>query len=227
MPTRLPERARAGAGAGVRLSVGLPRTCLVRVAAVTPRDRSAMLSFDDVARLPLPGMAVPVQFAFSPGGDVLTYLYDPNGGLDRSLFVVDLRSARGAAASVPEPVEVLLDAGGDGGLARTPSEVEEEFTLEEQLRRERTREVGRGVTSATWAEESDALLVPLRDGVRVVRGLSIDPSGAGVTTVIETGHNQPEVLSPRLSPDGTMVAFVRDGDLYVAPADNRGTEPER
>ncbi len=159
-------------------------------------------------------MAVPVQVAFAPGGKVLTYVQSPEGGLDRRLFAVDL------TAESPEPVEIAIDGGArdEAGL-----------TLEERLRRERSREVGLGITSAVWAEDADAdaLLVPLPDGVRLVRGLAQDVASPVVEHVLATGAGADgEVVAPRLSPDGQKLAFVRGGDLYVCDA-GAGSTPIR
>ncbi len=114
------------------------------------------IPYEEIARLPLPGTAVPVSLGFGPGDGVLTYLHSPDLGLDRRLYVLDLERP-GAG-----PIEVRLD-----NAARS----EDDLTLEERLRRERAREVGLGVTSAVWAEEADVLMVPLPSGVFVLRGV--------------------------------------------------------
>jgi dipeptidyl-peptidase-4 len=113
-----------------------------------------------------------------------------------------------------KPVEVRFD-----GVASS----EEDLTLDEKLRRERARDVSLGVTSATWADEGDVLLVPLPAGVFVLRGLAAAAAGALDVGAVERllvvrAQDAGPVEDPQLSPDGSKLAFVRDGDVYVADA---------
>lgn len=170
---------------------------------------SAPIPFEEIARLPLPGTAEPVGYGFDSSNRVLLYRHAPEGGLDRRLFA--LRVDDPAAGPVEVPV-------GGSPVA------EETLTLEEKLRRERTREVGVGITSATWAERADAVLVPLPDGLHVLRGLAEDPATARDEVVLE-GLGA-VTLAPALSPDGAWIAYVRDGDLYVVAA-HRDAVPTR
>lgn len=164
------------------------------------------ISFEDIARLPLPGTAVPVQVSFGPDDRVVTFLHSPELTLERRLFVLSLE-ADGATA-----IEVTL---GEGIVTS-----EDDLGIEEKLRRERAREIGLGVTSATWAEKGDVLMVPLPDGLRVVRGLGGAPHRAEVVLVARSDGGPIE--DPRLSPDGSQVAFVRRGDVYVLPTTGGG-----
>ncbi|HEX4978979.1 MAG TPA: DPP IV N-terminal domain-containing protein [Acidimicrobiales bacterium] len=148
----------------------------------------------DVARYPLPGTVVPGSIAFAPGGGDLTWLQSPAGDLARELQAVDLSTG-----------EVRVLAGGGAG--------EDDLSLEEKLRRERTRQLAVGVTSYAWADDAEVLLVPLPDG------LHVGPPGA-LRLVLAAGSPP---IDPRLSPDGTRVAFVRDGDLWCAPPERRLT----
>ncbi len=165
---------------------------------------------EDVARLPAPGMAVPSQVAFSPGGHVLTYLHSVDGSLEQRLFVLDL-----ATSYSPGAVPIEVPVGG-------PSVAETELPLDEQLRRERAREVALGITAASWATDGDALLVPLPDGVHVLTGLDGDPSTATSRLVVGSGDGA--LVGARLSPDGARLAFVRDGEIFVV-ATGAGTDP--
>ncbi len=167
------------------------------------------ISYLEVARLPLPAAAVPVGLAFSPSGRVLSYLDDPDGGLERRLYLIDL-------SGPGESIEVPFDS---AGLS------EEGLSFEEQLRRERAREVGRGVTSATFAAEVDMLLVPLPDGVYVVGDLERRPLSPRAVRLLETTGGDP-IETPRLAPDGSAVAFSRGGELEVL-ALSGGARPVR
>jgi len=164
------------------------------------------IPFEEVARLPLPGGTEPVGFAFGADDRVLVYRYAPDGGLERRLFALRLDALDEGPVEVPvrgEPVR------------------EEKLPLDEQLRREREREVGVGITSATWASDADALVVPLADGVHVLRGLA-----HGVDAVTDDVVVRGPARSARLAPDGSRVAFVRDGDVHVVDA-HEGAVPER
>ncbi|HEY5111734.1 MAG TPA: S9 family peptidase [Acidimicrobiales bacterium] len=167
------------------------------------------IPYEEIARLPQPGTAVPRQLGFGPEDRVLTYLHSPELGLNQRLYALDLTRDNS------EPVEVRFD-----GVASS----EEDLPLEERLRRERAREVSLGVTSATWAEEGDVLMVPLPAGVFVLRGLAAaavtgatDVGAVERLLVVRAGDGGP-VEDPQLSPDGLKLAFVRDGDIYVADA---------
>jgi dipeptidyl-peptidase-4 len=168
------------------------------------------IPFEEIARFPAPGTAVPVQASFSPGDRCLTYLYDPDGGINRSLWALDLDDAAAGPARV--------DLRGGGGAT---SEVS--LSLEERLRRERAREVGLGVTSASWAAEADVLVVPLPSGVHVVEGLAAGSPRVRLVVPADAGA----IVGPKPSPDGRFLAFVRAGELHVVALHAAGGELQR
>jgi len=153
----------------------------------------AELTAADVARYPLPGANAPVGIGFSPDGRWVSFLWSPEHSLRRDLFVLDLDTGERRAP---------LAAG--GGVT------EENLSLEERLRRERARDLGQGVTSATWAQERARLLVPRPDGLHV-----LDAPDFSDRLAVPLGDGAP-MLDPQLSPDGTQVAFVQDDELHVA-----------
>jgi len=79
------------------------------------------------------------------------------------------------------------------------------ISREEALRRERLRIRGTGVTRYEWALLAPALLVPANGALHL-------RAGGAWRTLPESG------LAPRLAPDGSGVAFVRDGELHFLPA---------
>ncbi|MEX2658994.1 MAG: DPP IV N-terminal domain-containing protein, partial [Acidimicrobiales bacterium] len=158
---------------------------------------------EDVARYPLPGMVQPGALAFSPDDCHVTYLHSPERSLRRELWAMDVETG-----------ETSVLAGAGGGAT------EEDLSLEEKLRRERQRELGIGVTRYEWAEEADRLIVPGPDGVEVIDGAA--PGAARRTLLAGLDH---PVLDPCLSPDGTLLGYVLDGEVHVVPAD--GTGPSR
>ncbi len=154
----------------------------------------------DVARLPAPGNNVPAAAAFSPDGRWLSFLWSPERSLRRDLFVLDLTTGERQA---------LLGAG--GGVT------EENLTIDERLRRERARDLGQGVTSATWSRSSEPcrLLVPRSDGLHV-----LDAPDFVDRLAVARAEGAPPMLDPRLSPDGSEIAFVLDDEVCVARVDD-------
>jgi dipeptidyl-peptidase-4 len=134
-------------------------------------------------------MAVPAGIAWSPDDSLVTYLHDPGGGLVRRLYALDPET--GASREI--------------GLA--PPADEAQMSLEEQLRRERSRERAVGITSYRWAERGTRILVPIGGAAHVADG-----PGAPLRPVADNATD------PRLSPDGSMLAFVRDSELQVVDA---------
>jgi dipeptidyl-peptidase-4 len=153
------------------------------------------MKIEEVAGYPLPGMAIPGSFAFSPGDKLLTYLFSPDRSLVRQLYALDLETG---------DLSLLL-APPDGGTT------EESVSLEEALRRERQRQMELGVTQYAWAKDVDRFLTPLRGGVYVQDGL-----GAPLRELV-SGEGAP-ALDPQFSPDGQWVAYVQDAELYAVPA---------
>lgn len=147
----------------------------------------------DVARYPVPGGNVPASIAFSPDGRWLSFLWSPDHSLRRDLFVLDVESG--------ERRQLLGDSGGV---------TEEDLSLEERLRRERARDLGQGVTSATWAEQANRLLVPLPDGLHV-----LDAPSFTDRLVLPADDAAGPVLDPQPSPDGSAVAYVQDAEVIV------------
>ena len=146
----------------------------------------------DVAHYPLPGTVVPGSISLTPSRREVTWLHAAGGDLSRQLYAVDLET--GAS-------RLLLSGGVTEG----------ELSIEEKLRRERARELATGVTSYAWADDGDVLLVPMPDGLYAGRE-------GDVARVVESGDGGP-LLDPRLSRDGSMVAFVRAGEVWVANTD--------
>ena len=97
-------------------------------------------------------------------------------------------------------------------LARTADllgDGEDHLSDAEKARRERTRTATRGVVDIGISEDGSIVMIPLGGKLFLIdraRGSrsTIDPQGAA--------------YDPRLSPDGTRIAFVRDGDLWTATA---------
>lgn len=161
-----------------------------------------ILTSRDVAHFPAPGMNAPVVPRFSADGRYVTYLYSSDNSLTRELWTYDRESGR----------EFRLLEPAEGG------NTEAAVSREEALRRERQRQLATGVTTYAWSEAGDTLLIPLRGDVYIKHGVD------GELRQATTGGG---CIDPRLNPDGTMVAFVRDGDLYSLDLTEPGAEPVR
>ncbi len=82
----------------------------------------------------------------------------------------------------------------------------ETLSVEEKARRERMRQVTRGISGFAASEDGSRLLVPLSGRLFVYDRARRSPR--------EIRLRGP-ALAPTLSPDGKLVALVRDGDLYT------------
>lgn len=143
------------------------------------------LTLDDVARFPLPGMEVPQSIRFLPDGSGVTYLRPRPSTTTLELCLHDPSSGETRLLAAPP-------GGGDV------------YSLEDQLRRERTRQAWGGITA--YGTAGGRLLVPHAGRVWHARlGEELRPIGG-----------LDGALDPRLFPDGQRVLFVRDGDMHVA-----------
>lgn len=142
------------------------------------------LTIADAVRQPLPGMDAPTRVQFTPDGRALTYLQAPPGSVVRSLWRHDLETGERSLLAGPAP---------DAPLSR-----------EEELRRERRREKGAGITDYQAANDG-TLLVLMAGRVFVSHAGRLAEPVSGIDGAQEA----------RLSPDGRRIAFVRGGDLRV------------
>jgi len=150
------------------------------------------ISIEQVAKYPRPGMAVPGVVRFTPDNKAVTYVFSAEGNLIRSLWRYEIATGERRIIAGPPAA----------------STSEAQLSREEELRRERARLRDLGVTNYEFAAkaERETLLIP----------------GGGKLLAAIDGGEPAEVpgcdgaLDPRLSPDGTRVAFVRDNEVWVA-----------
>ncbi|MCA9608255.1 MAG: DPP IV N-terminal domain-containing protein [Myxococcales bacterium] len=88
---------------------------------------------------------------------------------------------------------------------------EEELSVEEAARRERMRLTASGIASFSVSRDGSTLLVPLSGRLFLVDREGIGRAGS----IREIESDAGGAIDPRFSPDGTHVAVVRGGDLYV------------
>jgi dipeptidyl-peptidase 4 len=92
---------------------------------------------------------------------------------------------------------------------------EEQLSDAEKARRERTRTATRGVVDIGVSTDGKIVMVPLGGVFHLIdrttgKRSTVDPKGGA--------------YDPQLSPDGSTIAFVRDGDLWTVAA---GREPKQ
>jgi dipeptidyl-peptidase-4 len=150
------------------------------------------ISLRDVATFPKPGTVIPGSLAFTANGKHVTFLYSDDKSLSRQLYAIDLEKGERT---------LVVRAPGGGNT-------EENLSAEEKLERERRRERGLGVTRYSWSKEGDTLLVPLGGDLLVQNGIE------GELRVVVDVAGKP-ALSPRLSRDGSMLAYVNDDEVYA------------
>lgn len=148
------------------------------------------LTISDVASYPRPGMDAPGMVGFTPDSSAVTWLHAEDGGLVRSLWRIDVEAGEQSVISGP---------GADTPMSR-----------EEELLRERTRTRELGVSSYSWARDSESpvLLIP---------GPTVRVSVDGEPLRELSGSEG--ALTPTLSPDGAQLSFVRGGELFVLAVD--------
>ncbi len=145
-------------------------------------------------------MSTPVSFAFSPDDRLLTYLYGPAQSAVRQLYALDTETGERRMIQA----EVETDTA--------------DMSIEEQLLRQRQRQMGQGIVRYSWAEKSDLIVIPAHSGVYVKDGPDLPPR-------LVVSAEQGPVLDPKLSPDGSRMAFVRDSEIYAAAMD--GGQPRQ
>ncbi|XP_015573216.2 dipeptidyl aminopeptidase 4 isoform X1 [Ricinus communis] len=158
----------------------------------TPQNLDDCILFpvEDIVQSPLPGYGAPTSISFSPDDALITFLFS------RKVFAFDLKTFK----------QELFFSPPDGGLD------ESNISPEEKLRRERSRERGLGVTQYEWVKTSfkkKAVMVPLPAGIYFQELSSSKPE-----LKLPSSPLSP-IIDPHLSPDGTMLAYVKDSELHV------------
>lgn len=173
-------------------------TAMPRTAESHIRDDCTPFPVEDIVQYPPPGYVAPSSVSFSPDDKLISYLFSPDSTLSRKIFIFD------PALQWQQMVVSPPGGGVDEG----------NLSMAEKLRRERLRERGLGITRYDWAEggeDSPCLIVPLPGGIYVQKGTSPE-----LCLKIASSPSSP-ILDPIMSPDGCLIAYVRDEELYVAP----------
>ena len=156
-----------------------------------PSPPTGRISAADVARQPAPGTTVPGAIGFTPDGRAVTYLKAEGASLSRVLWRAEV------GGDSPPRVVARPPGGGD-----TDSNV----SREEALRRERQRLRDTGITQVVRASGADTAIIPLGGDIYRL-------AGDGPLERL-TNTPSPEI-DPKPTADGSRVAYVREGELYV------------
>lgn len=159
-------------------------------------ETHSLVTYEDIVRSPAPGTKIPRSIRFSPDDAALTFLYSTEDSTHQELYRFDLTSN--------ERTRLVEPPG--GGVT------EDNLSLEEQLRRERSRNRATGIPRYAWSKAGERILIPLSSGVYVQDGVR------GTLREVVPVADGPAVLDPRFSPTGESIAFVRDAELYVVPS---------
>ncbi len=143
----------------------------------------------------------PSSLKFTPDGAALLYLRSGPRDRVRDLYELDLETG----------TEKLLVS-----ASRLLDGEAEELTAEEIARRERARDAGRGLSSFSLSDDGETILLPLSNRIFLYN------RAADTVRELVSEHSSP--IDARFSPDATMVAASRDGDLYIQ---NVATDAER
>ncbi len=170
-----------------------------------PPDQSARIPIEEIAKFPPPGMSTPVSFSFSPDDRLLTYLYGPDRSPVRQLYALDTGTCESRV------------------IQATVEPESEDLSIEEQLLRQRQRQLGQGIVRYSWADGDDVILIPAQSGI-YVKHVPYPDTGDGPDAqarLVVSGEGGP-IQDPQLSPDGSQVAYVRDAEVYVCSTSGGG-----
>jgi dipeptidyl-peptidase-4 len=132
----------------------------------------------------------PGGIAVSASGDEVLFLRSGPRSFERVLYRFDPKTGQTTEALTGKG---LLDG------------ADETMTVEEKARRERLRLAARGIARFALVEPAGTLLIPLSG-----RSFVYDPKSKSTFGTREGG-----VQDARLSPDGSKLAVVRKGDVFV------------
>uniref|UniRef100_A0A1J3CU26 Dipeptidyl peptidase 8 n=1 Tax=Noccaea caerulescens TaxID=107243 RepID=A0A1J3CU26_NOCCA len=160
-------------------------------------EKDVLFTVEDIVQMPLPGYVAPSAVSFSPDDSLITYLFSPEENLNRRVYAFDVTKGESS----------LVFSAPDGGVD------ESNISPEEKLRRERLRERGLGVTRYEWVKTNlkmKFIVVPLPAGV-YMKDLTSSPNPELILPCTPTSP----IIDPRLSPNGLLLAYVRDSELHV------------
>jgi dipeptidyl-peptidase-4 len=165
--------------------------------SAAPAQGGARLTLDRLYSLPSLIGTAPRGFAWSADGRYLAFLWNDEGRNFHDVWVLDVEDPDGA----PERVTWMPQA-----TAPATENSDPVAAVEAEIRAERDR----GVSSVVWHPDGRRMLVSFRGDLWLVA------MGAGPSRLTETRAAE---MQAAYSPDGDVLAFLRNGDLWLMPAD--------
>ena len=153
------------------------------------------IPIEEISKFPLPGMDIPISFSFSPDGKYLTYLKSVDESGYKALYGLDLKS---------KSEFLIADGLGDSSAKET---------LEEQLRKQRLRQMSGGISQYFWTKHSN-ILIPHQGNIYLL-------DDAFSTPELLMAHSEQPCLDVKASPNGDFISFVRNGDIHLLELKSR------
>jgi dipeptidyl-peptidase-4 len=147
------------------------------------------IPIEEISRFPLPGMDLPSNFSFSPDGEYLTYLKSKDLSGYKCLYGLRLSD---------KTEFLILEHLGNLALQET---------LEEQLRKQRMRQMSGGISEYFWSKDSK-IFIPHQGNI-----YKLDTPFSSPDLII-SATDYP-TLDVKASPDGNFISFVCNGDIYL------------
>ena len=154
------------------------------------------VTLEDAIQRPAPGLTAPASIRFSPDGKLITWLYASEGGLTQNLYALDTETLQTSLLAAPPGTNMK----------------EGRLSPEEELLRERMRQVSLGITQYIWDEKQGRILIPFQGSLYL-----LDKPGSEMRLLYEAkGH---PALDAQFSPDGSRISFVQDAEIYIIPVE--------
>jgi len=147
------------------------------------------ITSEDIALYPAPGMSIPTTFKFSHSGKYFAYLKSQKVGDPQSLFIFDINLR----------TEILLADGSEFISAKE--------SLEDDLRRQRLRQMLYGISRYEWME-NDKILISATTGLYIFDTLTSPPR-------LLIDNSEYELLDPKVSPNGVWISFISKRELFL------------
>lgn len=148
----------------------------------------------------------PVSIVWTPDDRSVLFLRSGPRSFVQDLYQYDVATGR-------ERVLLTADSLLGGGV--------EHLSVEELARRERQRQTARGIASFQLSRDGRWILVPLSDRLFVVERSSGAVRQLAQLVIGSAKSTYGPPIDPRFSPDGTMIAYVRDHDLCVVDVETQ------
>jgi len=182
-------------GIGMALGLVMGGCCVKQAgkALQAPHDKATLSAFlEQYAATSRFRLGSPTQITLTPDGGEVLFVRSGARQSSGSLYAWDVATGQERLLLT---ASMLLGGG------------EETLSPEEKARRERQRQSGRGLTSFQLSRDGTRLLVPLSGRLIVVERAS----GIVQELVSKAGP----AIDAKFSRDGTLVACVRDGEVFI------------